>query len=331
MFLNNQQETSTVVKLRRLFLPTLPHGGGLKPLDLHLAYLANCPEGSSETTREATYKDVYDPIFLDWRIGFTEGDGGFHLSATDKRCFFVIQQAEPEVLYKIKDARKMGSVTHSEPDVWRYAVSAKGDIFKRIHIFNGNRILHKRREQFKRWVENWNKHMRKNLRLHSDFPTVDLKTRDRKFSLHTAWFSGFVDAEGCFNLTVTKNQRYAAGYRARLRFKVDQSDALDFWPQYEEVMGSGTRTLLKVSRCHNWTINDLKVIASLVFPYFAKFPLRSRKRISLLRFYKCHAYMTAKKHRTPQGMQQVLRWKRRSKGSLDYKPKDSKKKVLDLI
>ena len=320
MFLNNQQETSTVKLFQRpplwnFFSPS----DRLTPLSFHSAYLANCPEGSSETTREATLKSAYDPIFLDWLIGFTEGDGCF--SVSEGRCFFIIQQAEPDVLYGIKDVRGMGSVTYPEPNVWRYAVSAKPDIFKRIHIFNGNRLLMKRREQFKRWLENWNMNMHEYKvpsRALESFPTVSLKTRDRKFDIRSAWFSGFFDAEGCLNLQVQKNRRYTAGYRARLRFIVDQSDAPDFWPQYEAVMGSGHRTVRKSSRCDRWTITDLKVFPK-VFLYFSKFPLRSRKRISLLRWYKCYVYRVAKKHLIPVGMQQLLRWKKLSGGTLDDK------------
>lgn len=278
-----------------------------RSLNFHTAYLANYPKGSSETTREATLKNVYNSIFLDWFIGFTEGDGCF--SVSQKRCFFIITQAEPDVLYRIKHQRGMGSVTHPEPKVWRYTITAKSEIFRRIHIFNGNRILEKRREQFKIWLKNWNLSMAGNV------ASIPLNSRNRPFDIRSSWFSGFADAKGCFNLQIQKNSRYSTGYRVRLRFIIDQKDAPDFWPQYEKVMESGSLTLRKASGCYRWIITDLRTL-SKVADYFSKFPLRSRKRISFLRWYKCSVFRTTKKHLTLAGMQQILRWKKLSKGTL---------------
>ena len=34
------------------------------------------------------------------------------------------------------------------------------------------------------------------------------------------WFSGFVDAEGCFIISVTKNNQYSIGWRVQLFFKI---------------------------------------------------------------------------------------------------------------
>lgn len=283
-------------------------------LNFHFATLANCPKGSSETTREATFKNVYDPVFLNWFIGFTEGDGCFNVS--ENRCFFIIQQAEPDVLYKIKHKRKMGSITQPEDKVWRYTVTSKSDIFQRIHIFNGNRVLEKRRQQFQVWLENWNMHMHKSEKLPETFPVVPFSSRKPEFDLTNSWFSGFIDAEGCFNLVVQKNKAYSTGYRVRLRFIIDQTDALDLWPSYEKVMNSGFLKLRQPSQCHRYTITDRKVLSRII-DYLKKFPLKSRKHISFLRWYKCYSFLIQKKHLTPAGIQQILRWKKLSNKTLD--------------
>ena len=72
---------------------------------------------SSETTREASLEknfnfDYYykyfkpqhikqiDRNFLEWFIGFSEGDGSFVV--TNNRCYFFINQKDIKLLYKIK-------------------------------------------------------------------------------------------------------------------------------------------------------------------------------------------------------------------------------------
>lgn len=76
--------------------------------------------GSSETTREAfvfNFNQYYqvtgttkpDKIFLEWFIGFSEGDGSFGLvkfptqkNLKNQRPVFRINQKEPQILFKIK-------------------------------------------------------------------------------------------------------------------------------------------------------------------------------------------------------------------------------------
>ena len=74
--------------------------------------------GSSETIREALQFDDYtklgqpehipnvDKSFLEWFIGFTEGDGSFDQS----KLAFIINQKDPKLLFKIKKKLGFGSV-----------------------------------------------------------------------------------------------------------------------------------------------------------------------------------------------------------------------------
>lgn len=46
-------------------------------------------------------------------------------------------------------------------------------------------------------------------------------------SLKDGWISGFIDAEGCFNVTLFKRKAMTLGYQVKLRFMIDQSESLN--------------------------------------------------------------------------------------------------------
>lgn len=48
-----------------------------------------------------------------------------------------------------------------------------------------------------------------------------------KPSLNDAWLSGFTDAEGTFNVNITKRENTVTGYRVQLRYILDKKNALD--------------------------------------------------------------------------------------------------------
>lgn len=45
--------------------------------------------------------------------------------------------------------------------------------------------------------------------------------------MNNSWLSGFIDAEGCFNVTLFKRNAITLGYQVKLRFMIDQKDNLD--------------------------------------------------------------------------------------------------------
>ncbi len=89
--------------------------------------------GSSETTREPPFysfdfanyikyhrpehkckEDISTTInFLEWFIGFAEGDGCFESRLADgrPRISFAIAQKDPQLIYKVKEGLGFGSVS----------------------------------------------------------------------------------------------------------------------------------------------------------------------------------------------------------------------------
>ena len=222
--------------------------------------------GSSETTREAFVFNLdqvlpsFTPLigeemekkrtFLEWLIGFIEGDGSFALrkfptlkNPRNLRPSLQINQKEPEVLYKIKKALGFGtvlSVTEKETgrNYYRYSVYKLCHVKQLIALLNGNLLLHKVERRFANWVTAYNRlcDQRAELSLQRALESpaeryilqqdlgekITLKQSAIELDLNSAWLAGFTDAEGSFYASLSANKRHATGFRERLKFYISQ-------------------------------------------------------------------------------------------------------------
>ena len=99
--------------------------------------------GSSETICEKSINNLW------WFIGFVEGDGSFIVSKN--RCFFIINQKDPKVLYKIKNILGIGKISKYN-NYYRYILTKQEHILFLIYIFNGRLLLNKTNIIFKEWL-----------------------------------------------------------------------------------------------------------------------------------------------------------------------------------
>jgi hypothetical protein len=143
---------------------------------------------------------LQDKNFLDWFIGFTEGDGSFVLAGGKSIFSIHLHMADLPLLYIIQNELNMGNV-YLKKDSAQYIVKSKRDVSTLISIFNGNLFLHKKQEQFNIWVINYNIKNKTN---------ITLKSYKFSPSLNDSWLAGFIDAEGCFTVSIVKNRERIA-------------------------------------------------------------------------------------------------------------------------
>jgi hypothetical protein len=91
-----------------------------------------------------THWKYIDPSWLQWFIGFVEGDGA--LLESQNKLSFVITQKDPKVLHEIKSVLGFGKVTLFKIFA-RYAVHDSESLTYLTHLFNGNLALPKRVSQ----------------------------------------------------------------------------------------------------------------------------------------------------------------------------------------
>jgi hypothetical protein len=267
--------------------------------------------GSSETIREtafnfSNYKErlvshkrsgKIDPAFLQWLVGFSEGDGSFIVSKG--RMFFIITQKEERVLHRIRTELGFGKVS-TYNTYSRLIVADRDNIERLIHLFNGNLVLHKTNVRFNLWLQNWNLLCYRSLDSAHKSKTQSNrcnKTSNREGRKviplpqnqlpsfeNNGWLSGFTDADGCFNAVQTKDSRYSLGWRLRLRFVLDQKSEKDLLEKMREFLGSGVISRRQEVDCM-WRLTCTSIPShQVVINYFSRYPLRTVKKVSFLRY-----------------------------------------------
>lgn len=230
--------------------------------------------------------------FLEWFLGFTEGDGSFGIY--NNRLVFVINQAEIEILRKIRKELGFGIVFPYDQNgrvYARYFVSKKEHIFALIQLFNGNIHFNKVHNRFAFWVDSYNNNF---LAVQARIVVQPVRSTS-DLSVQNGWISGLFDAEGGFyaGLSITEFQDGRnLRIRLRLRAYVDQKAEL---PVFEKlatlfsIPNVTTRNSLKQTyRLECSTKKSLLIILE----YFAKYKLRSKKHLVYALWRKLvHAYL----------------------------------------
>lgn len=181
--------------------------------------------GSSETIRKAPYfcfEDFYKyghahhvpricESFLQWFIGFWEGDGSFsytkptslnrqrngkiYIEQVGEKLKFGICQKDRRIVEKIAYIFGFGSVSSFNKGgstYWRWSLESKKSIENIAYLFSGNLVLPYRQKQFLKCIEIGQK---KNM---FQPPFDKTKPWYSDVDLNNAWLSGFIDAEACF-------------------------------------------------------------------------------------------------------------------------------------
>jgi hypothetical protein len=265
---------------------------------------------SSETTREAPlnksfyfnyYLNNFKPQhikvnnfrFLEWFIGFSEGDDSFIIS--NKRCYFCINQKDIKILYKIKAHLGFGQVfkyIQNNTIYGRYIVQDQKNCERLANIFNGNLVLNKTNARFKIWIK--------------ELKIIPLKTKGF-INLENAWLSGFIDAKGFFYARVRKHSSMKLKYKVERKFIINQKEELYLFEHLKELFFSNA-TIQKIQTQNSiyYKIELSSMLSNdLLLNYLNKFPCKGNKNISLNIYNRIHGYIKREEHLTIIGLQRI--------------------------
>jgi len=278
---------------------------------------------ASETTRETSFhysefRLYYNTLFnndaqhlsnnwLTWFIGFVEGDGAIQTYGKDTRVRFVLTQKESGILYHIHNKLGIGTVKHfpqgtsgNKNDFYRLIVENTSHILLLAFLFNSNLALTHRIQQLSLWVQVLNSRFGVNTILFVNTPV--------SVTLQDAWLSGFTDAEGCFNVSITYNARYTlvapAFHVIRMRYILDQKDSIILLV-IRNLFGFGNVTLRsKTDGVYRYTVTGCRS-ANDIISYFKVFPLLTNKANSFEKWSTIQDIVSTKLHLSKEELGQV--------------------------
>lgn len=287
--------------------------------NLSLCYINSSIQSASETTSRTSFNFLlfhkyYKNLFgenvqhipdnwLTWFIGFVEGDGAIQTYANNTRVRFVLTQKESDILHHINKILGIGIVKHfpqgtsgNKNDFYRLIVDNPSQILLLAFLFNGNLALTHRIKQLSLWSKVLNKRFGDN--------TIIFIDKAVSLTLQDAWLSGFTDAEGCFNVSITSNSRYALGHVIKMRFILDQKDEA-ILNIIKDLFGFGKVTLRsKTIDVYRYTATGYKNMSDII-TYFNKYQLLTKKAISYSNWLAIYNIINNKDHLTEEGLSQV--------------------------
>lgn len=227
--------------------------------------------------------------FLEWFVGFVEGDGCFTVTSRNDLSFVITQSTEDiQVLYKICNTLGFGSVITQGPRTSRFVLQNLGDLFKILLILNGNLMLPSRQKKFRKFLDAFNQKVFKRKK----YGTVSYIQAQYFPSLNDAWFSGFVDAEGCFSVSFLRGSSI---YRIRCVVRQKGRENLPLLSSF--ILMFHTGSIEAHSKDHNYSfVISGKENCSQIFPYFENFPLKTKKAESYQLWKQIHQHLLDQDH-----------------------------------
>jgi len=251
---------------------------------------------------------VPNQSFLEWLVGFAEGDGSFTVNNRGIAIFVLTQStADLQVLEYIQRVLRFGRVIKQGANTSRFVVEDLASVALLIDLFNGNLVFPLKQASFALFMEAFNKRPRiqAQLTVVEYLPTLVTPT------LNDFWLCGLTDAEGCFNCSFLGNSN-----AYRFRFLLAQLGELNL-----AVLIHITTLIGGVVRSHSKPgVNELTVNGARnmerVFKYFNTHPLQSKKAKSYLFWQEIHTSIINGEHLLP-ATRKILKTKAATINNID--------------
>jgi len=227
-------------------------------------------------------------LFLEWLIGFAEGDGSFTINSRGSSIFIITQSTgDRQVLEYIKGTLGFGRVIKQGPYTSRFIVEDIANVRLIVALFNGNLVFPLRQAKFTLFLEAFNKRSRN--QIIEFIPSLVIPT------LNDCWLSGITDAEGCFSCSFLGNSN-----AYRFRFLLAQLGEINLivLKHITTLIGGTVRPHSK-DGVYELTVNGVSNMER-VFKYFDTHSLHSKKAKSYLVWREIHVAICNGEHLSPE-------------------------------
>ncbi len=232
--------------------------------------------------------------FLQWFIGFSEGEGSFILAKRGDLAFVITQStSDIQCLNYIKDTLGFGKVIKQsvKQSTHRYVVQDIKNLYLICLIFNGNMVFPTRNARFITFLSSFNEKLIKSkVGMILPIYTCALPT------LKDGWISGITDGEGSFTCSILSN---SIGYRFRyiLTQKWDANKPVleHITNIFNECLAKGSVVPHSVNNVWEIRINGVKNCKGL-FAYFDEYNLITKKLDSYSKWKIIHSRLIKGDH-----------------------------------
>jgi len=291
---------------------------------------------NNKEERDFTKAREKENINPNWITGFIDGEGCFIIAilpstGNKKKISLRLSVTQKShsvgVLYDLKNLFGCGEIFSSSKDCMRFVVQRKEDILNKIipHFTNFPLVTSKELnfETFKEAAmivargEHLNSigldkiiSLKALMNKNRSFEELFNHFLDKKIKLNPYWVTGFIEAEGCFGILLTKSDK-TGKISIRNRLSISQSThdfavlkaIKDFFnagylsPKAEDI---NSLDLAKLSQDNSFYYNSTP---STFIPFFDKYPLYTRKQLDYQDFIKFYQLKKNKVHLTDTGFE----------------------------
>lgn len=149
-------------------------------------------------------------------------------------------------------------------------------------------------------------------RVHSISPQKGGR-RDEPSKLNPNYIVGFVDGEGCFCVSISKNKTLKRRVEVRPLFEIElRADDRPILERIQTTLGCGRIYHLDYER-YGWSphakykVSSAKELADKILPFFRKHPLQAAKAKNFEIFAKVVEMVVKKEHLSYGGFQKILK------------------------
>jgi len=326
---------------RNMPLHNLYAGAGLNIQDGCLTNLAKIPSNQINLTRN--YSQLQSKLNLnpEYVTGFTDGEGCFMITIIkDKKyklgwrvaCKFVISlhKKDLSLLKELKDYFKVGNISFMGENAIQYRVESLEGLAVIINHFNKHPLITKKLADYTLFklafniIKNKNHLTEKGLLelvalkaelnkgLSQDLsiafaniiPVLRLEVPLSK-NINPFWLAGFVQAEGCFHISIFKSKTSKCKEAVKLSFILTQNVRdKDLMNSLIEYLGCGYTTLENRGTI-DFKVTKFSNIKDVIVPFFKKYPLQGVKSLDLGSFCKAVDIVGNKGHLSQEGLDQI--------------------------
>lgn len=128
--------------------------------------------------------------------------------------------------------------------------------------------------------------------------------------LNPHYIVGFVDGEGCFSITINKNDDRLP--EVRLIFEIElREDDEPILREIQKALDCGNIYRLEYERYAKWRphvklkVSNFTDISQKIIPFFKRYPLQAKKSVQFDAFCQAAEIIRSKQHLTNEGIERI--------------------------